>query len=112
MNPRPPQEATEFGRAAAKAFAGIGGVDAARRAEEDPSSRSTEVVGALGALGLHDLDPRVDPDELAGAAALCEAAGRAALPYPVASALLKGLVERAARAERRWTAREAVGVPA
>jgi hypothetical protein len=88
VNPRPPQEATEFGRAAAKAFAGIGGVDAARRAEEDPGVRSTEVARALGALGLHDLEPRADPDELAGAAALCEAAGRAALPYPVASALL------------------------
>jgi hypothetical protein len=31
---------------------------------------------------------------------------------PVASALLKGLLERAARADRRWTEREAVGVPA
>ena len=88
MNPRLPHEATEFGRAASKAFAAIGGIDAARRAEEDPSSRSAEVAGALGALGLHDLDPRVDPVELAGAAALREAAGRAALPYPVASALL------------------------
>jgi acyl-CoA dehydrogenase len=88
VNPRPPQEATEFGRAASKAFAAMGGVDAARRALEDPTFRSTDVVRTLGALGLEDLDPRADPDALAAAAALCEAAGRAALPYPVASVLL------------------------
>ena len=88
MNPLPPLEAIEFGFAASKAFAAIGGVDAARRAEEDPAFRSAEVAGALGALGLQDLDPRADADTLAAAATLCEAAGRAALPYPVASALL------------------------
>jgi alkylation response protein AidB-like acyl-CoA dehydrogenase len=88
VNPLPPLEATEFGLAASKAFAAIGGVDAARRAEEDPASRSAEVAGTLRALGLQDLDPRADADTLAAAAALCEAAGRAALPYPVASALL------------------------
>jgi alkylation response protein AidB-like acyl-CoA dehydrogenase len=90
VNPLPPEEATEFGLAAAKAFAALGGVDAARRAEEEPAFRSTEVADALQALGLEDLDPRADPDALAAAAALCEAAGRAALPYPVASALLAG----------------------
>jgi alkylation response protein AidB-like acyl-CoA dehydrogenase len=88
VNPLPSQEATEFGLAASKAFAALGGVDAARRAEEDPAIRSTDVAGALGALGLEDLDPRADADALTAAAALCEAAGRAALPYPVASALL------------------------
>jgi alkylation response protein AidB-like acyl-CoA dehydrogenase len=88
VNPLPPSEATEFGLAAAKAFAALGGVDAARRAEEDPAVRSTEVAGTLGALGLEDLDPRADADALAAAAALCESAGRAALPYPVASVLL------------------------
>ncbi len=88
MNPLPPEEATELGRAASKAFAAVGGVDAARRAEEDPAFRSTAVAGTLDALGLEDLDPRSDPDALAAAAAVCEAAGRAALPYPVASVLL------------------------
>ena len=88
MNPLPPQEATDFGVAASKAFAALGGVDAARRAEDDPAFRSSSVAGTLGALGLEDLDPREDPDALAAAAALCEAAGRAALPYPVASVLL------------------------
>ena len=88
MNPVLPAEAIEFGEAAAKAFAALGGVDAARRAEEDPSVRTDEVATALAALGVADLDPRADADSLAAAAVLCEAAGRVALPHPVASALL------------------------
>ena len=88
MNPVLPDEAIEFGAAASKAFAALGGVDAARRAEDDPSLRSSEVAGALRALGVGELDPRADPGTLAAAAALCEAAGRAALPYPVPSLLL------------------------
>jgi Acyl-CoA dehydrogenase, C-terminal domain len=88
VNPSPPQEATELGLAASKAFAAVGGIDAARRAEEEPTFRSTEVAGTLAALGLEDLDPRADPDALAAAAAVCESAGRVALPYPIASALL------------------------
>ena len=88
MNLLPPEEAAELGLAASKAFAAIGGVDAARRAEEDPAFRSAQVAGTLDALGLEDLDPRADPDALAAAAAVCESAGRVALPYPVASVLL------------------------
>jgi Acyl-CoA dehydrogenase, C-terminal domain len=88
VNPLLPDEALEFGAAAAKAFASLGGVDAARTAEDDPSSRSGEVAGALSALGIDELDPRADGDSLAAAAALCEAAGQVALPYPVASVLL------------------------
>ena len=88
MNPLPPEEARELGLAASKAFAAIGGMDAARRAEGDPTFRSTQVAGTMDALGLEDLDPRADPDALAAAAAVCESAGRVALPYPIASALL------------------------
>jgi acyl-CoA dehydrogenase len=88
VNPVLPDEATEFAAAASKAFQALGGVDAARRAEEDPVLRTTEVVSTLGALGLAELDPRDDPDSLAAAAALCEAAGRVALPYPLPSVLL------------------------
>ena len=90
MNPVLPDEAVEFSAAAAKAFAALGGVDAARRAEEDPTTRAQEVAGALRALGTEDLDPRDGPEALAAAAALCEAAGRCALPYPVAGTLLAG----------------------
>jgi hypothetical protein len=89
VNPVLPDEAVEFGAAAAKAFAALGGVDAARRAEEEPALRSTEVAGALTALGIDDLDPRDGGDSLAAAAALCEAAGRVALPFPVPAVLLR-----------------------
>ena len=89
MNPVLPEEAVEFGTAARTAFGHLGGVDAARGAEESPSLRSTKVADALRALGVEDLDPRADADTLAAAAALCEAAGRVALPYPIPAALLR-----------------------
>lgn len=89
MNPVLPDEAVEFATAASKAFADLGGVDAAREAEESPNLRATKVAGTLQALGVDDLDPRADADTLAAAAALCEAAGRVALPYPVPAALLR-----------------------
>jgi hypothetical protein len=88
VNPLLPDEAVEFAAAASKAFASLGGVDAARHAEEDPTSRAGDIAGALRALGIDELDPRDDGDSLAAAAALCEAAGQVALPYPVASVLL------------------------
>ncbi len=89
MNPVLPEEAVEFGAAATKAFADLGGVDVTRRAEDDPAVRTAEVAATLTALGIDDLDPRDGGDSLAAAAALCEAAGRVALPYPVASVLLQ-----------------------
>ncbi len=89
MNPVLPDEAVEFAATASKAFSDLGGVDAAREAEETPSLRATKVADTLRALGVDDLDPRADADTLAAAAALCEAAGRVALPYPVPAALLR-----------------------
>jgi hypothetical protein len=89
VNPVLPDEVLEYRAAAGKAFADLGGVDAARRAEDDPTVRSSDVAGALKALGADDLDPRADSDSLCAAAALCEAAGRVALPYPVASSLVR-----------------------
>ena len=88
MNPVLPDEALEFGAAADKAFAALGGVEVARRAEQDPARREAEVAPALAALGIGELDPREDADSLAAAATLCQAAGRVALPYPVPGALL------------------------
>lgn len=90
MNPLLPDEAVEFGAAATKAFAALGGVDVARRAEDDPTLRMSEVAPTLDALGVDDLDPRTDADALAAAAVLCEAAGRVALPYPLPAMLLAG----------------------
>ena len=94
MNPVLPTEAVEFGAAATHAFAALGGVDSFREAEVDPSLRAGSVAGAMAALGTDDLDPRTDPDSLAAAAVLCEAAGRVALPYPVASVLLRDAAGR------------------
>lgn len=88
MNPVLPDEAVEFAAAAGKAFEALGGVEATRRAEGDPSLRGGEVAPALAAIGIDELDPRADADSLAAAAALCEAAGRVALPYPVPAVLL------------------------
>jgi hypothetical protein len=89
VNPELPDEARALGEAAASAFAALGGVDAARRAELDPTLRRRDVAPVLTGLGVDDLDPRADPVALAAAAALCEAAGRVALPYPVAAALVR-----------------------
>ena len=73
MNPVLPDIAAEFGAAARKAFTDAGGVAVARQAEADPASRGT-VGTRLQSLGLDDLDPRGGEDNLAAAAALCEAA--------------------------------------
>jgi len=89
VNPQLPDEAASFGAAAEKAFTALGAVDVARRAEADPAVRQREVVPVLQSLGAEDLDPRQDLDTAAAAGALCRAAGRVALPYPVAAAVLR-----------------------
>ena len=90
MNPVLPDEAVEFGAAATKAFIALGGVDAARQAEDQPGRRANDVAPVLTSLGVDDLDPRDDGLALAAAAALCEAAGRVALPYPLPALLTRG----------------------
>ena len=89
MNPALPDAAVELGTAARKAFAALGGVDAAREAELRPETRSGEVADTLRSLGLDDIDPLADEESLGAAAALCLEAGRVALPYPVVGALLR-----------------------
>lgn len=89
MNPHLPDEAADFGAAAEKAFLALGAVDVARRAEADPSVRRQEVETVMRSLGADDLDARQDLDTTAAAGALCRAAGRVALPYPVAAAVLR-----------------------
>ncbi len=86
MNPHLGADALEFGAVAAKAFAGVGDVDVARRAEIDPTIRAGELAGVLGQLGADDLDAAADPDSAEAAAALCRAAGTVVLPYPVVAA--------------------------
>lgn len=89
MNPHLPEEASGFGAAAEKAFAAHGGVDLARAAQSDPTARDRDVAPLLRSLGVDDLDPREDLDTAAAAGELCRAAGRVALPYPLAAALLR-----------------------
>lgn len=88
MNPVLSDDAIEFGETARKAFTALGDVDVAREAEENPAKRA-EVGDMLRSLGIDELDPRDDADVFAAAAALAEAAGRHALPYPVVGAILQ-----------------------
>lgn len=89
MNPDLPAEALALADAAARAFDARGGVELARRAELDPCVRVDEVEQLLDGLGVTDLDPRDDEVSLSAAAALCAAAGRVALPYPLPAALVR-----------------------
>ncbi len=88
MNPHLSDDAQNFGEVAGRAFAAAGGVDLARRAEADPAVRSGEVAPLLDRLGVAEVDARDDPDSAEAAAALCRAAGRVVLPYPVVSLVL------------------------
>jgi len=84
-----PDLAADFGAAAARAFADLGGVDCARRAEAQPAVREVEVAKALDGLGALDVDPRSDLDSAAAAGELCRMAGRNMVPYPVASVVMR-----------------------
>lgn len=90
MNPHLGPDAASFGEVAAKAFADSGGVDLARRAEVDPSVRTDVVRRLLDQLGVSDLDAAADRDSAEAAAAICLAAGRVVLPYPIVPAVLAG----------------------
>ena len=83
MDPDLPEAATEFADAAERAVSALGGVDLARRAEVDPSIRTTEVMGMLLRLGVPDIDPRADLESAAVAGELCRVAGRHVLPFPI-----------------------------
>lgn len=82
-------EAVEFGRTATRAIQAAGGDALVRAAEADPSGREALVDAPLRGLGAWDLAPRRSSDEMEAAAALCRAAGHAALPYPVAERLAR-----------------------
>jgi hypothetical protein len=65
----------------------LGGPPAALRAETDDSIRDA-ARGSLADVGAFELDVRSAPDDLLAAAVLCQAAGAAALPYPLVEELL------------------------
>jgi hypothetical protein len=82
MDPVLPDHIVELAATARRAFADIGGVDLARRAEAEPSAREL-AADALTALGAFEIDPLADADQALAAFALCREAGRVALPYPI-----------------------------
>jgi hypothetical protein len=82
-----PQDINDFATVAAKRLARLGGPPAALRAETDDSIRDA-ARGALGEVGAFELDVRSAPDDLLAAAVLCQAAGAAAVPYPLVEELL------------------------
>ena len=82
-------DAKEYGRQALRAFEAAGGDQLVQQAEAKPDLRESLAGPALAELGAWELDPRIDPDGLEAAAALCRSAGYWALPYPVAERLAK-----------------------
>lgn len=87
MNTALPEDIQEFAAVATKRFARFGGPQAALCAETDDTIRG-EARRALVDVGAFDLDVRSESDDLLAAAALCRAAGAAALPYPLVEELL------------------------
>ncbi len=83
MDPALPGVATEFADAVERTVKALGGVDVARRAEMDPSIRTTEVMAMLERLGVPDIDPRADVESALVAGELCRIAGRYVLPFPI-----------------------------
>jgi hypothetical protein len=88
MDTRLPAEVSAFAGALAGRFAGLGGVDLARRAEADPAVRA-EAGAAIAQAGGSDLEVRADLDQLLAGAVLCRAAGAVVLPWPVVPHLLR-----------------------
>ncbi len=94
MNLELPEIAIDFGAAAERAFADAGGVDLARRAEEQPVTRVEVVAPLLDLLGAFDLQVADDLDTALAGAELCRVAGRCALAYPVTAVLASGSPDR------------------
>lgn len=82
-----PEDIAEFAAVANKRLVRFGGVQAALQAESEDQLRH-EARTALSDLGAFDLDVRAGADDLLAAAVLCQAAGAAALPYPLVEELL------------------------
>jgi hypothetical protein len=85
MNTELPLEAVEFERVLSSSLMATGGFDHVQRAEQDLDHRIW-IGDHLGALGLWDIDVSQET-QVEAAALACRAAGRIALPYPVAERL-------------------------
>jgi acyl-CoA dehydrogenase-like protein len=87
MNTALPEDIADFAAVIAKRLARFGGPQAALRAETEEPIRQ-DARAALADLGAFDLDARSASEDLLAAAVLCQAAGAAALPYPLVEELL------------------------
>jgi acyl-CoA dehydrogenase-like protein len=87
VNTALPEDIAEFAAVVAKRLTRFGGPQAALRAETEEPIRQ-DARAALADLGAFDLDARSASEDLLAAAVLCQAAGAAALPYPLVEELL------------------------
>jgi hypothetical protein len=85
MNTELASEAVEFERVVSASLLATGGFEHVRQAVRDPGHRDW-VGDHLGGLGLWDIDVS-EETQIEAAALACRAAGRLALPYPVAERL-------------------------
>jgi 3-oxo-4-pregnene-20-carboxyl-CoA dehydrogenase alpha subunit len=83
------EEARAYGKTAADAFKAAGAVDLIEQAERDPARGESMYGPILRDLGVWQLHPRTDPDDLEAAAALCRAAGYWCVAYPLAERLTR-----------------------
>lgn len=86
MNTAIAEDALTFESVIVDALAASGGFQHVMSAERDRDQRH-KLAELLGTLGVWDIDPIADRVQLEAAALACRAAGRFALPYPVAGRL-------------------------
>ena len=89
MNLRLSTEATEFGQVVLQALGVLDEFIATCCAEREPRKRSGLIGSVLAELGVWDLDPRREPDDLEAAASVCRSAGWWCAPDPVAERLAR-----------------------
>jgi acyl-CoA dehydrogenase len=82
-----PEDAIDFEAAVHGSILRAGGVNLARRCEDDTALREREVRPLLAKLGLFELDTRASAAEAAAAARGLRAAGRFVCPWPLVQQL-------------------------
>jgi hypothetical protein len=84
-------EATEYRLQTLRALEAAGGDHLVQLIEAEPDRREAVAAPVLKELGVWELEPRRNPEELEAAAALCRSVGYWALAYPVAERLARPL---------------------
>lgn len=104
MNTQPSVEASEFEQSVTAWLTASGGMEHIQRAEVDRDYRIA-LGDQLAQLGTWDIDAFEDQDQAEAAALACRAAGRVALPYPVAERIASASVEGADAVAVVWDER-------